>query len=137
MSRSRADLDKYFAERAKAGTPVAADPADLTEREYLRLFAARPGLYLGYTDLRGVTSFLNGYDLAAQRHGGPGLQGFPEWLIDNYVGQSSFAWSAMITQIALPDRDFEAVLTSEQELHVLEVLFDLLDRFLADREKTT
>lgn len=115
---------------------MVADRANLSEREYLRLFAARPGMYLGYTDLRGVTSFLNGYDFAAQRHGGPGLQGFREWLMANYVGQSSLVWSAMFTQIALPDWDFEIALTPEQELHTLEVLFDLLDRFHADCENT-
>jgi hypothetical protein len=38
-----------------------------------------------------------------------------------------------ILQIALPDRDRGRELTPEQEAHALEVLFDLLDRFLAER----
>ncbi|MFE3758902.1 hypothetical protein ACFXO9_31760 [Nocardia tengchongensis] len=136
MSRSQANFDRYFAERARANSPVVKDPDNLTEREYLRLFAARPGMYIGYTCLRGVTCYLDGYDQASRRLGGPGLDGFREWLMANYVGESSFTWSAMIKSIALPDWDFQTDLTTEQELHALVTLFDLLDKFLEERERT-
>ncbi|QLY34809.1 hypothetical protein H0264_31570 [Nocardia huaxiensis] len=111
------------------------DPNNLTEREYLRQFAARPGIFIGFTSFRGVTCFLDGYDYAARRSGGPGLGGFRDWLLANHLRrQSSFGWSGLIKQIALPDWDFVTDLSPEQEIHILEVLFDLLDRFLAERE---
>ncbi|GAB2562981.1 hypothetical protein [Nocardia heshunensis] len=40
----------------------------------------------------------------------------------------------MITQIALPEWDFVTDLTPEQETHLLDVLFDLLDRYFAECE---
>ncbi|WP_433759517.1 hypothetical protein [Nocardia sp. CA-135398] len=135
MTGLGAGLDKHFADRAWANAPEVADPDDLTEREYLRLFAARPGMYIGYTTLHGVTSYLNGYDQAARRHGGSGLDGFREWLIANHVGEEScVSWWGLIQWIALPDRDAVGPFTPEEELRVLDVLFDLLDKFLAQRE---
>ncbi|WP_431972597.1 recombinase family protein [Nocardia sp. bgisy134] len=73
-------------------------------------------MYIGYTSLRGVTCYLDGYDQAARRHGGQGLNGFREWLMANHVGESSFTWWAMVQLIALPDWDFQTDLTYEQEL---------------------
>lgn len=35
---------------------------------------------------------------------------------------------------ALPDWDFVTDLTSEQETHIIDVLFNLLDRYLAESE---
>ncbi|AYF75907.1 hypothetical protein D7D52_21000 [Nocardia yunnanensis] len=111
------------------------DPNDLTEREFVALFARRSGMYIGRPDVRGVTSFLNGYDAASRRSGRPLLDGFHEWLIANHIGhQNSLAWWALIELIALPDHDRAEALTPEQESRVLEVLFDLLDTFLAERE---
>ncbi|MEU7632355.1 hypothetical protein AB0C34_20550 [Nocardia sp. NPDC049220] len=111
------------------------DPNSLTEREYLRQFAARPGMFIGFTTVRGVTCFLDGYDYAARRSGGQGLDGFRDWLLANRLRrESSFAWSGVIKQIALPDWDFVTDLNREQETRILEVLFDLLDEFLAERE---
>ncbi|MFI6166305.1 hypothetical protein ACIBCN_05910 [Nocardia sp. NPDC051052] len=111
------------------------DPDMLTEREYLRQFAARPGMFIGFTSVRGVTCFLDGYDYAARRSGGPGLDGFRDWLLANHLRrQSSFTWPGLIKQIALPKWDFVTDLSLEQEIRILEVLFDLLDRFLAERE---
>jgi hypothetical protein len=136
MTSPGVNFDRHFANRARANAPAVADPNNLTEREYLRLFTARPGMYIGYTTLHGVTSFLNGYDQAARRHGGPGLDGFREWLMANHVGESSLTWWGLIKQIALPDWDFVSALTPEQELSVLEIMFDLLDKFLAEREST-
>ncbi|WP_330183191.1 hypothetical protein OHB26_05780 [Nocardia sp. NBC_01503] len=111
------------------------DVNELSEREYLRLFAKRPGMYIGYESVRGVVSFLNGFDYAARHHGGQGLDGFREWLLTNHVRrESSLAWWALIENIALPDKEFGTKRTPEQEAHVLAVLFDLLDTFLAERE---
>ncbi|MEV0465666.1 hypothetical protein AB0I30_29815 [Nocardia tengchongensis] len=82
-----------------------------------------------------MTCFLDGYDYAARRSGGQGLDGFREWLLANHLRrESNFSWSGVIKQIALPERDSDTDLSPEQELRVLEVLFDLLDRFLSERE---
>lgn len=129
------DLDTHFARRAREIEPKPMDPSSLTEREYLRQFAARPGIFIGFTSVRGVTCFLEGYDYAARRSGGPGLDGFRDWLLANQLRrQSSFTWPGLIEQIAVPEWDFVTDLTPEQEIRILEVLFDLLDRFLAGRE---
>lgn len=116
---------------------VVDTSGELTERQYLHLFIQRPGMYIGRVTLRGVTGFLEGYDFAARRVGGAGLDGFTEWLDMNHLpGHRNIAWSAIIQQIALPEWDFHTDLTPEQEERTLEVLFDLLDRFLAERETT-
>ncbi|WP_433194353.1 hypothetical protein ACQP1G_37190 [Nocardia sp. CA-107356] len=54
-----------------------------------------------------------------------------------WVSKNNFTWPATIQQKALPDQDFQTTLTPEQELHVLEVLFDALGRFLGARESTS
>ncbi|MFI6867598.1 hypothetical protein [Nocardia sp. NPDC050406] len=129
------DLDAHFARRAREIEPKPMNPDSPTEREYLRRFAARPGVYIGFTTVRGVTCFLEGYDYAARRSGGAGLDGFRDWLLAKHLRrESNFAWSSVIKQIALPDWDFVTDLSPEQELRVLDVLFDLLDQFLAERE---
>lgn len=128
-------LDTHFARRAREIAPKPTDPNNLTEREYLRQFAARPGMFIGFTSFRGVTCFLDGYDYAARRSGGRGLEGFRDWLLANHLRrQSSFVWSGVIKQIALPEWDFVTDLTPEQETHIIDVLFDLLDRYLAECE---
>ncbi|MFX0577112.1 hypothetical protein [Nocardia nepalensis] len=63
-----------------------------TEREYLQLLAARPGMYIGYTCLRGVKCFLESYDAAARQRGETELDGFRKWLMANHVGESSLVW---------------------------------------------
>ncbi|GAB2681977.1 hypothetical protein [Nocardia goodfellowii] len=116
---------------------VVTDHGELTERQYLWLFAKRPGMYIGRTTLRGVTSFLDGYHYAAHRYGGAGLSGFREWLMSNHQVGVNLIWWAQIEQIALPSWDLLTDLTPEQEAHILEVLFDLLDRFLIERDNET
>ncbi|MET8428957.1 hypothetical protein [Nocardia sp. NPDC004860] len=129
------DLDAHFARwgRAKGWKPM--DPNRLTEREYLLQFATRPGMFIGFTTVRGVTCFLDGYDYAARRAGGRGLDGFRDWLLTNHLRcESNFVWSGVIKQIAVPEWDFVTDLSPEQEVRILEVLFTLLDQFLAERE---
>ncbi|MFF2550455.1 hypothetical protein ACFVUS_05610 [Nocardia sp. NPDC058058] len=112
-----------------------ADVTELSERDYLRLFTKRPGIYIGYESVRGVVGFLNGYDFAVRHRGDAGLHGFREWLLANHVHHaSSLAWWVLIERIALPDRDFDAERTPEQEARLVASIFELLDAFLADRE---
>ncbi|WP_328711066.1 hypothetical protein [Nocardia salmonicida] len=119
---------------AARNSPVK-DLIDQTDREFFALFAKRPGMYIGYTDLRGVVTYIEGYDMASRRNGRRCLDGWREWLMDHHhrVG-SNLVWWAQIKQIALPDWDFTTPLSTDQEEHILAVLFELLDAFLAERE---
>ncbi|MFE3025375.1 hypothetical protein [Nocardia tengchongensis] len=130
--------------RLDTGQPAAYGPTAevdlrrLTEREFLALVAKRVGMYVTRADLRGVTNFLHGYDAAAGRHAKPVLDGFAEWLKANYVGRhNSFGWPGYVQEIALPGQDFGVDRTPEQEKHVLDTLFALLDKFLAEQETAT
>ncbi|CAM5561651.1 hypothetical protein BOQ63_007050 (plasmid) [Streptomyces viridifaciens] len=107
---------------------------DMNEREYFVQFAKRTGMFIGRTSLTGVTAFMVGYDQAAQRHGGPGLDGWREWLMANYPVSGNLVWEAQIRQVALPGWEGGWDLTPEQEAHVLKVLFELFDKFLAERD---
>ncbi|MEU7600450.1 hypothetical protein [Streptomyces sp. NPDC041003] len=107
---------------------------DMSEREYFAQFAKRTGMFIGHTTLDGVTAFMDGYGLAANRHGGPGLDGWREWLMANHKVSQTLAWQAQIRLIALPDLERLWDLTPEQEAHVIRVLFELFDTFLAERE---
>jgi hypothetical protein len=106
---------------------------DMSEREYFAQFAKRTGMFIGRTSLTGVTAFLVGYDQAAQRHGGPGLDGWRDWLMANYQVSGNIIWEAQIREVALPGWEGGWDLTPEQETHVLKVLFELFDKFLAER----
>lgn len=138
MVKNDAGLVYYPAElQLTVDGEIVTDIDELTERQYLWLFAQRPGMYIGRTSLRGVTSFLDGYHCAARRYGRVGLSGFREWLITNHQVGANLTWWAQIEQIALPDREFLTDLTPEHEAHILEVLFELLDRFLIERDNET
>jgi hypothetical protein len=93
-------------------------------------------MYIGRTSLTGVTAFMVGYDQAAYRYGGPGLTGWSDWLMANHQVSGNLFWAAQIQQIALPGWQADWDLTPEQEAHVLNVLFELFDKFLAEREGT-
>ncbi|MFB8003539.1 hypothetical protein [Nocardia sp. NPDC056000] len=111
------------------------DVSELSEREYLGLFAQRPGMYVSGGTVRDVVSFLNGYDFAARHHGGQGLDGFQEWLLVKNEGRGiNLVWWALLEDIALPDKEFGVDRTPEQEAHLLAMMFELLDAFLAERE---
>ncbi|MFJ6835548.1 hypothetical protein [Streptomyces sp. NPDC091209] len=106
----------------------------MSEREFFAQLAQRTSMFIAPTSLAGVTAFMVGYDLAARRHGGPGLGGWREWLMANYEVSGNLVWEAQVREIALPNRTGGRKLTPEQETHVLTVLFDLFDTFLAERE---
>ncbi|AYL40435.1 hypothetical protein CNQ36_34120 (plasmid) [Streptomyces fungicidicus] len=107
---------------------------DMSEREYFAQFAKRTGMFMGCTSLTVVTAFMVGYDQAAQRHGGPGLDGWREWLMENFQVSGNLVWEGQIRQVALPGWEGGWELTPEQEAHVLKVLFKLFDKFLAERD---
>jgi hypothetical protein len=107
---------------------------DMSEREYFAQFAKRTGMFIGRRSLTGVTGFMVGYDQAAQRHGGPGLDGWRAWLMAHHQVSGNLGWEAQIREVALPDWKSGWDLNSEQEEQVLKVLFELFDRFLAERE---
>jgi hypothetical protein len=106
---------------------------DMSERGYFSQFAKRTGVFIGRTSLIGATAFMVGYDQAAQRYGGPGLDGWRGWLMANYQVSGNLVWEAQIRQVAWPEWEGGWDLTPEQEAHVLKVLFELFDKFLARR----
>ncbi|WP_405577154.1 hypothetical protein [Streptomyces sp. NBC_01190] len=106
----------------------------MSEREHFAQFAKRTRMFIGRTSLTGVAAFKVGYDQAARRHGGAGLDGWRDWLMRNYEVGSNFVWEAQIRRVAIPDRVGGWDLPPEQEARVLKVLFELLDKFLAERE---
>ncbi|MFI6986433.1 hypothetical protein ACIBSV_48885 [Embleya sp. NPDC050154] len=108
----------------------------MSDREYLSLFAKRPGMYIGRVSLLGVTAFLEGFDFAARRFGGPGrgLDGWRDWLMANHQVSDNLVWEAQIREIALPGWQGGWELSPEAEADVLAVLFELLDTFLAGRD---
>lgn len=65
------------------------------EREYFAWFAKRPSMFIGRTTLCGVTAFMEGYDQAARRCGGRGLDGWREWLMTNHQVASSLVWESV------------------------------------------
>ncbi|MEV4111929.1 hypothetical protein [Nonomuraea sp. NPDC049695] len=114
---------------------MTVDLAEMSEREYFALVAKRLGMFIVGSRLAGVEGFLDGYDQHARRHGGPGLQGWREWLVARRGQESSLAWQAQVREVALPDGWKRGELTQEEESRVIEVLFKLLDEFLAERDR--
>lgn len=77
-------------------------------------------------------------DQHALRHGGPGLTGWHEWLVARRGSSCSHAWLGQVLHIALPEGwDNIADLPPEDENQAIEVLFQLLDEFAAEREAST
>ncbi|TYC66547.1 hypothetical protein EH183_41875 [Streptomyces sp. CB01881] len=58
----------------------------------------------------------------------------PMLLMANFQVSGNLVWEAQIRQVALPGWEGGWDLTPEQEAHVLKVLFELLDTFLAERD---
>ncbi|MDA1362383.1 hypothetical protein O1R50_22350 [Glycomyces luteolus] len=107
----------------------------LTEREYVAFIAQRPGLFTGRVTYERMAQFLIGYDLGAQRAGGRGLKGLKDWLMDRLGPSSPLIWTAVVLQLAFPGQEqISDALAPDQDEHALNVLFTLLDNFLAERD---
>ncbi|MER6007024.1 hypothetical protein ABT120_51395 [Nonomuraea angiospora] len=105
----------------------------MSEREYFATIRRRPGMFVIGGRLAGLEAFLEGYDQHARRHGGPGLQGWTEWLIARRGETCNHHWSGQVRHIALDTWD-RWELSAEQEELVIDTLFNLLDEYLAERE---
>ncbi|MFG1818795.1 hypothetical protein ACGFIF_33875 [Kribbella sp. NPDC049174] len=110
------------------------DLIDMSEREYWAFVAKRPGMFIGRSNLSGLEAFLEGYDQHSMRHGGPGLSGWLESLVARRGRDCNHGWSGQVRHVALPDGWEHWELSADQEEHVIKVLFELLDEFLAERE---
>ncbi|MFI6875193.1 hypothetical protein ACIBL6_17325 [Streptomyces sp. NPDC050400] len=110
------------------------DLTGASEREYWATVAKRPGAFLGRTTLTGLVAYLEGYHQHSVRHGGPGLDGWREWLVARRGRDCNHAWPGQVRHLALPDGWESWELPAEQEQRVIEVLFELLDEFLSERE---
>lgn len=115
-------------------SPVTKDLSEMSERVYFAFVAKRLGMFVVGSRLAGVESFLDGYDQHALRHGGPGLQGWREWLVARRGQDCNHGWHGQVRHIALPGGWERWDLPREEESRVIEVLFELLDEFLAERE---
>lgn len=108
---------------------------EMSEREYFANVGQRPGTFVGRTSFHALTAFLTGYDQNSARHGAPGLTGWREWLVARRGQDCNHAWPGQVLHIALPDGwDNPWNLPPEKEARAIEVLFQLLDEFLAERE---
>ncbi|WP_350279326.1 hypothetical protein [Kribbella sp. HUAS MG21] len=107
---------------------------DMSERAYWAEFAKRPGMFIGGTGLRGIEAYLMGYDAHSERHGGPGLQGWTEWLTSKLGYDCNHTWPGKVRHLALTDPWPHHDLSAEQEHQVTKTIFELLDQFLSERE---
>ncbi|MFC1432792.1 hypothetical protein ACEZDB_19300 [Streptacidiphilus sp. N1-3] len=108
---------------------------EMSEREYFASIGKRPGMFVGRASFHALTSFLTGYDQSSARHGAPGLTGWHDWLVGHRGQGCNHAWPGQVLHIALPDGwDNPWKLPPEDEARAIEVLFELLDEFLAERE---
>ncbi|MCX2951589.1 hypothetical protein [Lentzea sp. NEAU-D7] len=84
-----------------------------------------------------LTAFITGYDEAARRLGAPGLRGWSEWLVACRGRDCNHAWPGQVLHMAIPE-GWENLwaLAPDVEARAIEVLFDLLDRFLAERDNS-
>lgn len=112
--------------------------SEMTEREYIAFVGQRPGMFVGKTSFHKVTVFLTGYEMHASRHGGPSLlTGLHEWLVARRGRDCNHGWWGQILHIALPHGWANIWdLPPEDEKQAIEVMFELLDAFLAEREST-
>ncbi len=79
-------------------------------------------------------TYLYGYDAGTQ---GSALLGFREWLLLKLGRQSSFVWSSLITELAVPGASGSfghRGLDEEQDRRAVKALFQFLEDFLQDRD---
>ncbi|WP_125777757.1 hypothetical protein [Antribacter gilvus] len=108
----------------------------MSERQFIEQFTKRPGMWVGLPTWGRVVGWLLGYEANEARHGGPGFDGFREWLLVRSGGRgSNLGWPSIAWLIAFPDPDLEhGELGDFDQEHAKKVLFELLDEFLAERE---
>jgi hypothetical protein len=105
----------------------------MSERDYWAFVARRPGMFIGRTTFAGLTAYIDGYDHHSKRHGGPGLDGWTDWLVARRGRDCNHRWDGHVLHLAFPD-GWERDLTDDQEHLAINLLFELLDEFLAERE---
>jgi hypothetical protein len=107
----------------------------MTEREYFRQVARRPGMFVGRATLERVEGFLMGYQARAGRDGGADVfGGWRDWLVLRRGKDCNHGWSGQVRHIALPEGWEGWDLSPEQEQRVIDALFQLLDEYLAEVE---
>ncbi|WP_280726786.1 hypothetical protein [Kitasatospora sp. MAA4] len=108
----------------------------MTDREFLALVRRRPGMYTsGGPTFYTMAAFVAGYDAHAWREGRPLLDGLGEWLAMRHGKPSNLVWWAQIRLMALPDGCQSAAgLPDESESKAIDLMFQLLDDFLAEYE---
>jgi hypothetical protein len=129
---TRISYDVVMAEERNGG--AESENRRATEREHFQQIHRRPGMYLGWPSFHMATAYLDGYAAHARLHGGPGLDGWPAWVVARRGRECNHGWPGQVLHIALPE-GFEniAKLSPEQEQRAVDVLFELLDEFLAGR----
>ncbi|MEU9240574.1 hypothetical protein [Streptomyces shenzhenensis] len=103
-------------------------------REHLELVRTRPGMYGLDGSYGNYVTYLYGYDAGTQ---GSALLGFREWLLLKLGRQSSFVWSSLITELAVPGASGSfghRGLDEEQDRRAVKALFQFLEDFLQDRD---
>ena len=111
--------------------------SETSEREYFDSVRQRPGMFVGKVSFHMISAFLTGYDQHAIRHGDRGLAGWHEWLVARRGRDCNHTWAGHVLHIALPDGwDNFWDLPVEDEKHAIDVMFQLLDEFLAERDDT-
>ncbi|MGW8485359.1 hypothetical protein [Streptomyces sp. NPDC055886] len=109
---------------------------EMSEREYFACVGKRPSMFVGTaSSFHQLTAFLTGYDHHAIRHGGQRLTGWHEWLVARRGRDCNHAWPGQVLHIALPEgwNNITDLLPGD-ETRAIEVLFQLLDEFAAERE---
>jgi hypothetical protein len=109
------------------------------QKAYRDLFSSvreRPGMWLIATTANRydvTVAFVTGCDIA---NAGGLLRGFEEWLLQRHGGASNVMWWRLVLNVAFPRSPHcqVAELSYDQNRHAVAVLWDLLDRFLADSE---
>ncbi|MFJ5996561.1 hypothetical protein [Streptomyces sp. NPDC092370] len=104
-------------------------------REHLELIRTRPGMYGLDGSYGDYVTYLHGYDAGSRDSA---LLGFREWLLLKLGHESSFVWSALVTELALPgaSRAFDyRNLDQEQSQVAVDALFQFLEGFLRDRDE--
>ena len=108
---------------------------ELSEGEFFAVVRKRAGLFAGPKGGPAMAALLTGYDLHAMRHGGPGLDGFREWLTAKGAPSNLVFW-AQVRSLLFPDRSgaWEHQLSAEEADAEVDGMLRLLGEFIADRD---